>query len=91
MLQTDGTSPEDVSDAVSVYRDAEIVENMQLELLPGGLHSSESPVGVPLGCNHIANIFMESQGALPKDTSETELVHCVLSVANQTFSSTVLS
>lgn len=38
MLQTDGTSPEDVSDAVSVYQDAEIVENMQLELLHGGLH-----------------------------------------------------
>lgn len=40
MLKTVGTSPEDVSDAVSVYQDAEIVENMQLELLPGGLYSS---------------------------------------------------
>lgn len=44
MLQTDGTSPEDVSDAVSVYQDAEIVENMQLELLHGGLHTSKSPL-----------------------------------------------
>lgn len=44
MLHPDRTSPEDVSDAASVYQDAKIVENMQLELLHGGLHSSKGPI-----------------------------------------------
>lgn len=49
MLQTDGTSPEDVSNAVSAYQDVEIVENRQLELLQSGLHSSKSPLGGSFG------------------------------------------